>query len=231
MLPIPLSDASPEWCIPTNVAKQIIGFKYFIVENIRTTRRYLKRLDKSIDIDALEFFVLDKRTKRRELQDFIEPAIKGHDIGLMSEAGMPGIADPGADIAKIAHAHGLQVVPYAGPSSIMLALSASGLNGQNFTFNGYLPANPQERVKKLTELDAHSVKENVTHIFIETPYRNQHLFDSILSTCSSNTMVCVACDITDESEFIRTLAVKDWKRMKKPNLHKRPAVFLIHRSR
>ena len=226
LIPTTLGDSKVENVIPTYVLELINEINIYIVENVRSARRYLRKAGIKTAIDDLTFHVLDKRTNESELHSFLKE-IKTQSIGLISEAGCPGVADPGASIAEIAHERGIQVVPLVGPSSILLAQMASGFNGQNFAFVGYIPVKKPERLKAIQRLEKRSAVENQTQIFIETPYRNMHLFDDILSSCNKKTKLCVASDITLETEFIQTKSVAAWKNAR-PELHKRPTIFLIH---
>lgn len=212
--------------LPCNLKDIISHIDYFIVENIRNARRFLKKIDKNINIDILNFFVLNKNTQINDLNDFLMPAFSGNDIGLISEAGLPCIADPGSKIVNLAHQFNIKVVPVSGPSSIFMALMASGLNGQNFAFNGYLPINKSERTSKIKNLELRSEKENQSQIFIETPYRNNQLLNDILSTCRGNTMLGIAAEISTENEFIKTLTIAEWKKIK-PDLNKKPTIFIL----
>ncbi len=225
MIPTTLGDSTIDAVIPKNVQQIIIGTKYFIVENIKTTRRFLKKVERGIDIDELQFFVLNKHTSSVELESFLNPALEGSNMGVISEAGCPGIADPGSDIVSIAHSKNIKVVPLIGPSSILLALIASGMNGQNFCFNGYLPKERNLRIKKIKELERQAIS-GVTQIFMETPFRNSHLMEDLLKQCSPNTKLCLAADISLENEFIQSKKIIDWKKHT-PNLNKRPCMFLI----
>ena len=226
MIPVSISDADINLSIPSAVQIVLSEIKYFIVEDLRTARRFLKKVNKNIDIDALTFFVLNKHTDKREIESFIQPLTKGSNIGLMSEAGVPGVADPGAEIVALAHDNNIQVVPLTGPSSIVLALSASGLNGQNFVFHGYLPIKQHERIRKIGRIEDYSKKNRQTQIFIETPYRNNQLIKDILDTCRSETKLCIACNISAENEFIKTKRINQWQK-EIPDFHKQPAVFLL----
>jgi len=225
MIPTTLGDSTIDAVIPKDVQQIIIGTKYFIVENIKTTRRFLKKVERGIDIDELQFFVLNKHTSSVELESFLNPALEGSNMGVISEAGCPGIADPGSDIVSIAHSKNIKVVPLIGPSSILLALIASGMNGQNFCFNGYLPKDRNLRIKKIKELERQAIS-GVTQIFMETPFRNSHLMEDLLKQCSPNTTLCLAADISLENEFIQSKKIIDWKKHT-PNLNKRPCMFLI----
>ena len=208
------------------IVKQI---KHFIVENIRTARRFLKSVDKNINIDALTFYELNEHTKKEEIAAFLQPLEKGEDVGVISEAGCPAVADPGADVVAIAQKRGFRVVPLVGPSSLLLALMASGFNGQNFAFVGYLPIAPGERTKALKHLEQRAYSENQTQLFIETPYRNMKMLGEILKTCRPQTRLCIAADITLEGEFIQTKTVAEWKK-RLPDLNKRPCIFLLNRD-
>jgi len=226
MIPITLGSGSVSEIIPADVLKKTIELRYFIVENIRTTRRYLRMLDKSFPIDESQFFELNKHTKPAQIESYLKPLFSGNDIGVISEAGVPGVADPGADVVALAHKNKITVVPFVGPSSILLSVMASGLNGQNFAFNGYLPVKSSERIKQLKFLEKRSITENQSQLFIETPYRNNAMLDDILKACLPETKLCIAADITLSSEFIKTDTIKNWKK-KKTDLNKRPAIFII----
>ena len=198
--------------------------KYISVIGVDTD---LKKIDKSIDIDTLEFYELNKHTKSNEIYNYLEACEKGKDVGLITEAGCPGVADPGAEIVSLAHKNNIKVIPLIGPSSIILALMASGMNGQNFVFLGYLPIDKNARIKKIKYIESVSAKQNQTQIFIETPYRNMQLLQDIISSCNENTQLCIASDITGQTESIKTKSIKNWKE-KLPNINKIPAIFLIH---
>jgi 16S rRNA (cytidine1402-2'-O)-methyltransferase len=195
------------------------------VENERTTRRYLKKLDKEIIIDDYEWFTITNDDPN--IDSFRKKIKEEKIIGIISEAGCPGIADPGQQLVAIAHELNIQVRPLVGPNSILLALMASGMNGQQFKFNGYLPIKDNERNKAIKELESESAKKNCTQIFIETPYRNNQLTDALLSNCQASTKICIAVDLTSDKEFITTKTVADWKK-NKPDIHKRPAIFLLY---
>ncbi len=227
LVPTSLGDTSLNRIIPLDVLSIIRDIKHFIVENERTARRFLKLVDKSINIDELTFYLMDKHTKDEEFIRYFGPIAKGFDIGVLSEAGCPGIADPGGEVVRIAHTKGIKVMPLVGPSSILLALISSGMNGQNFAFNGYLPIDSGERSKVIKSLEARSKRENQTQIFIETPFRNNKFFEELIKSCMPTTRICVAADITLDSEYIVTQTAQEWKK-KVPDLNKRPAIFLIH---
>ena len=200
----------------------------FIVENIRTARRFLKKTGHPLSIDEMTFYELGKHTPKEQVASYLSQINSGTSIGLLSEAGTPCIADPGSVIVQQAHESGVEVIPLVGPNSIILALMASGFNGQQFTFHGYLPVDKKELVRKLKDLEMDSLKNNRTHIFIETPYRNTQMFESIKSTCNPNTLLCIATNLTLPSQRIKSQAVSLWKK-EKVDLHKKPTVFLIYR--
>ncbi|MDP4184685.1 MAG: SAM-dependent methyltransferase [Bacteroidota bacterium] len=228
LIPSLLGDVPYSKVIPEEIRTQVKALRYFIVEDLRSARRYLKHLDREINIDELVFFELNEHTRPEEIEAYIKPATEGNDIGIISEAGCPGVADPGADVVRLAHMKGIRVIPMVGPSSILLAMMASGFNGQSFAFNGYLPVKKNERQKRIRQLEARSATENQTQIFIEAPYRNMQMLQDLIETCDSHTMLCVACDLTLDTEFIRSLTIEQWKKMN-PELHKRPAIFLLYR--
>lgn len=226
LLPNLLGETAVEGVIPGDVIDVIKNIRIFATENVKNTRRYLKKIDKAINIDELTFLDLNEHSDIKDIETYI-PYLKDNDVGIISEAGCPGIADPGAELVALAHRHGYQVVPLVGPSSILLALIASGCNGQNFSFNGYLPVNRAERVKALKNYEKQSSAENRTQIFIETPYRNLQLLEDIVSSLSPVTRLTVACDITTENEYIKTMQIKDWKH-EKPDINKRPTIFILY---
>jgi 16S rRNA (cytidine1402-2'-O)-methyltransferase len=226
LVPNILSEGEWQNVLPARVLDVLTHTNYFIVENLRTARRFLKKVNRDIDIDKLIFFELNKYTEARHLPEFLQPLSQGENIAVISEAGCPGVADPGAEIVKLAHQKGFRVVPLVGPSSVLLALMASGLNGQNFAFQGYLPVKPAERARAISALEKKVVNSNETQIFIETPYRNNHLTADILKTCSPSTLLCIAANITGENEFIATKTVVQWKKSL-PDLNKQPAIFLL----
>lgn len=214
--------------MPSYNTEVINSIKHYIVENERTARRCLIAMGIKTAINDLEFFVLNKHTDVNEIASFLKPAAE-HPIGLLSEAGVPAVADPGGEIVALAHQQGIRVVPLVGPSSILLALMASGLNGQNFAFLGYLPVKGGERIRKIREIEQTSQKLNQTQAFIEAPYRNNQMLEDLATHCSPNTQVCVAANITTSEEFIQTRPAKAWKK-NKPDLHKKPVIFLILRK-
>ena len=197
-----------------------------MVEELRTARRFLSRYGLRGHIDELDFHILNEHTTPAEVEALL-PLFDGQDVGLMSEAGLPAVADPGAALVALCHRHGIEVVPLVGPSSMILAVMASGLNGQSFAFHGYLPIDPAERAKRLKQLEIRAQQERQTQLFIETPYRNQKLFETLCQTLRPQTRICVAAGITTEDEWIRTHSVAEWKRQQLPDLSKTPAIFLI----
>jgi len=226
LLPNTLGDSPIEKNLPQETIDIIRSIKYFVVENIRTSRRFLKRVDKAINIDELTFYVLDKHTNPNDIPGFLKPTLDGNNMGLLSEAGCPAVADPGADVVKLAHEKKVSVIPLVGPSSILLSVMASGLNGQSFAFNGYLPLKKGEVGKYIKHLEERSIREKQTQVFIETPYRNMKMLQELLTTCRPQTRLCIACDITLETEYIHTRTIAQWKG-KLPDINKRPAIFLI----
>lgn len=229
LIPVSLSDAPIAQVIPYENIKITTGIKYFIVENIRTARRFLKKCDSSIDIDSITFYELNKHTDKKVISTFLRPMKDGHSMGVMSEAGCPGVADPGSDVIAIAHSLGLKVTPLVGPSSILMAVMASGFNGQSFAFNGYLPIDKAERTKAIKYYESKVYNDSQTQIFIETPYRNIKLVEEFLQHCKPQTMLCIAMDITSSNEYIVTKRIKDWKG-NLPDLNKKPTVFIIYKN-
>ncbi len=228
LIPTTLGDVNTSHKVLPNFNTQIIySLDIFIVEQVRTARRFLSSLKHPVSIDNITFNELNKHTDESAVQSYLEPAFFGNSIGLLSEAGTPCIADPGSSVVKTAHQYGIGIIPLIGPNSIILSLMASGFNGQNFTFHGYLPVNKHDLTRKLKDIEFLSRKYNQTQIFIETPYRNNKLLNSILNTCSKNTFICIATDLTLPTESIITLSVADWKNMKH-DLNKKPSVFLLY---
>lgn len=226
LIPTTLGDTSIERVLPPDLTGMISAITVFIVENIRTARRFLKKVNPAIVIDDLSFFELNQHTDKKEISRFLEPIKNGLDVGIISEAGCPAIADPGAEVVKIAHSKNIQVVPLVGPSSILLALMASGMSGQNFAFNGYLPIKNPEKSVQIKMLEKRMQTEGQTQIFIETPYRNAQLLDDLLRNCDPQTTLCIAVDITLDTEFILSKPVSYWK-TNIPDIQKRPAIFMI----
>ncbi len=228
LIPTTLSDSPLDRVLPNNNSNIIRSIKFFIVENVRTARRFLKQVDRDIDIDTLQFFELNKHTDAKVIASYLDPLKGGNDVGIISEAGCPAIADPGADVVAIAQKRKYNVVPLVGPSSILMSLMASGFNGQSFAFQGYLPIEKYDRTARLKQLEKRIYSEHQTQIFIETPYRNIQLLEEMCKTLQPQTKLCVAVDITSKTEEIRTLSIADWKKQK-IELHKRPCVFLIYK--
>jgi 16S rRNA (cytidine1402-2'-O)-methyltransferase len=225
LIPVTLGDEDYRKVIPEKVLAVTRSLRLFAVEDLRSSRRYLRLIDKDFPINETIFHELNEHTNESEIGQYLEPVMKGSDMGIMSEAGLPGIADPGAKLISIAHRKKIRVIPLAGPSSILLAIISSGLNGQNFTFNGYLPVKPADRASRLRELEKKS-RDGYTQIFMETPYRNQRMLESILSVCSNETLLCIAMDITLPDENIRTMTISEWKK-NQPSLNDRLVVFII----
>ena len=227
LIPSVLADGNVNKVIPEGTLQILHSLDHFIVEELRTARRYLIKARIPRKIDDLTFYVFNEHSTTDNLEQFLGPAMEGHSIGLLSEAGVPCVADPGAMIVKFAHQAGIKVVPLTGPSSILLALMASGFNGQNFSFAGYLPTDSLLRSKRIKELENRMQAEDQTQIFIEAPYRNLQLFDALIRNCHPETLLCIAVDITAESEHILALPVKEWRR-KTPDIQKRNTIFLIY---
>jgi 16S rRNA (cytidine1402-2'-O)-methyltransferase len=227
LIPAPLGE-SVYLPVPAYVVDIVHSLEVFIVEKGKTARQYLKHLQTPIAFQDMTFFELNKFTDLKDLPSFLAPALElGKNVGLMSEAGCPGVADPGADVIKLAHELNLEVVPLVGPSSILLALMASGLNGQTFAFQGYLPIKIPERSKRIQQLEQVAKRLNQTQIFIETPYRNNAFLSDLLKNLNPDTLLCVATDLTLPTQFIKTKTVFSWKNSELPNLDKRPAIFLF----
>ncbi|MFV9551337.1 SAM-dependent methyltransferase [Algibacter sp. PT7-4] len=229
LIPTTLGDNNPLDVLPITVKAVIDKIDTFIVENDKTARRFIKRISPEKSQPSLNMFHLNKFTEQADIPTFLNPCLNGTDVGLLSEAGCPGVADPGADIVKIAHSKNIKVVPLVGPSSILMAIMSSGMNGQSFAFNGYLPIDKAERKTEIKRLERLSFEQNQSQIFIETPYRNNKMLEDLSGILENNTDVCVACDITLDSEFIKTLTANQWKK-NKVDLHKRPTIFIIHKS-
>lgn len=228
LIPTTLGETALDTILPAQNDQIIISLKYLIVENIRTARRFLKKVNREINIDELTFFELNQHTSPEEISTFLKPMQDGYDMGVISEAGCPAVADPGADVVAIAQQRNYIVKPLVGPSSILLSLMASGFNGQSFTFHGYLPIQQSDRVKMLKKMEAQIYNNHQTQLFIETPYRNMKMLEDILTVCMPDTKLCIAADITLETEFIKTKTVKEWK-SQKPDLNKRPCIFLLYK--
>lgn len=228
LIPSTLGDTRPEDVLPEKTLRIIRSLNSFIVEEIRSARRFLRKAGFAGNFDETGLLIYNEHTRKEELSSFLSPMINGTDTGLLSEAGTPCIADPGAEIVDIARDAGIRIVPLAGPNSILLALMASGFNGQNFTFHGYLPIDRKERQNKIRDLERAALERDQTQIFIETPYRNKAIFEALINCCKPVSRLCIAMDLTLESESIRVHTIKEW-RIKNEQLPKKPAVFLLYR--
>jgi 16S rRNA (cytidine1402-2'-O)-methyltransferase len=229
LIPVTLGATPVDQVLPPGNREIILSLRHFIVENVRSARRFLKQIAPAIEPDSLTFYTLNRHTAREEWGEFLRPLQQGESAGLLSEAGCPAVADPGAEIVALAQRQGIRVKPLVGPSSILLALMASGLNGQNFAFHGYLPIDSSARVKALKQLEQRALADGQTQLFIETPYRNQKLLQEILSACRADTRLCIAADLTLPTEEIRTLCISDWRKAI-PNLSKRLCIFALGRG-
>ena len=229
LIPNILAPNTAEMVIAPQVKEIIKNTHYYLAENIRTARRYISSLNLEINISTLHFEVLDKRTQEKEMAALAAPLLSGHDLGIVSEAGCPGIADPGALAVSYAHKKSIQVVPISGPSSLFLALMASGFSGQKFTFHGYLPIDRKERINAFKQLESQAKKDGSTQLFMETPFRNQKLLEDLLAHLLPDTPLCIAKNLTGADEMVRTLTVAEWKKSM-PDLHKVPTVFLLGRN-
>jgi 16S rRNA (cytidine1402-2'-O)-methyltransferase len=227
LIPVPLGAVAPEMSLPASVLERVRPLTHFVVENAKSARAFLKAAGTDAPLQALQLEELNEHTRPDALDRLLAPLRIGQDVGLLSEAGCPAVADPGADLVALAQREGISVAPLIGPSSILLALMASGLNGQRFAFQGYLPAKELERTKVLRELEGESRKRRQTQIFIETPYRNRQLLDGILQTCQPATRLTVATDLSLPREFVRTQTIQQWKKQTPPDIERRPTVFLI----
>lgn len=229
LIPSILGPDSVNNVIPAGIIEIVHSIKYFIVENARTARRFLIQIGIKPPFDNIVFFTLDKHTRKEDISGFLDP-VSSADIGILSEAGVPCVADPGSEIVRLAHMKNISVVPLVGPSSVILALMASGLNGQNFTFIGYLPIRRNERIKKIKQLEKRSFDEEQSQIFIETPYRNNQVFNDLISCCDPGTYLCVATNLTMPDESVRTLTIFEWKK-RQMDINKKPTVFILQRTK
>lgn len=227
MIPVTLGDDHVAQVLPAEVIHLAQRLDTFVVESEKTARHFLSTIKTNKPVRELQLLTLNEHSNDKELPELLKPLLAGNDVGLMSEAGCPGIADPGAKLAELAHRKGIKVVPLVGPSSILLSLMASGFNGQRFTFLGYIPTDKAARIQRLKEIEKQSLKHHETQIFIETPYRNQHLLEDILQHLNDKTRVCVACNISLSDELIVSKTVAEWKKSPLPDLHKKPTVFLL----
>lgn len=228
LLPVTLGDTELNTVLPAYNIEIIQGIKHFIVEDVRSARRFLKKVDREFDIDSLSFYPLNKHTSAEDISGYLKPLLAGQSMGVISEAGCPAVADPGADVVAIAQRKNLKVVPLVGPSSIILSVMGSGFNGQSFAFHGYLPIELGERVKRIKQLEQRIYSENQTQLFIETPYRNHKMVDDLLQNCRPQTKLCIAANLTCEGEYIKTRAISEWKG-KVPDLSKIPCIFLLYK--
>lgn len=227
LIPCTLGDTPADQVLPQHVISVARKLQHFVVEQPKTARQFLSALKPEQPIQALHFATLNEHTAANELPELLAPLLAGHDVGIISEAGCPGIADPGANLVHLAHRNGIRVVPLVGPSSILLALMASGLDGQCFAFHGYLPIAETDRKRAIATLETESIKRKQTQLFIETPYRNDRMFSALLAQCRPETLLCVATDITLPSEQIQTRSIAQWKSQPIPQLNKRPSLFLL----
>lgn len=228
LIPSGLGENASPGSLPPDILSVAARLNHFVVEDLRTARRFLKSILPSINIDSLSFQVLDEHTRPENISSLLGPIMEGHDLGLLSEAGLPCVADPGAMLVSHAHEKEIKVVPLTGPSSIFLALMASGFNGQNFTFHGYLPVDKRERVQKIKELESAVFQKDQTQIFIETPYRNNQMLESLIQACKPQTRICVAYDLTLPGETVISRTAAQWQKHHPADLRKKPAVFLLY---
>ena len=229
LIPTTLGENEPLEVLPMSVKKTIEQVNYYIVENEKSARRFIKKISPRKSQSSLQLYVLDRFTDEIESQHYLDVCFEGVDVGLLSEAGVPAVADPGAIVVEMAHHKNIKVKPLVGPSSIIMAMMGSGLNGMNFAFNGYLPIDKVERKKSIKQLERVSLEKDQSQLFIETPYRNEKMFADLKQTLLSNTQLCIAVDITLSTEDIRTMSIGEWKHIK-IDLHKRPAIFIIHKK-
>lgn len=229
LIPVMLGDNPSDEVLPMKVVRIIELIDTYVVENSKVARKFIKAIVPTKSQPSLHLFELNKHTDSKEINSFIQPLLEGKNMGLMSDAGCPGVADPGAVVVKLAHEKGIKVVPLVGPSSILLSMMGSGMNGQSFTFNGYLPIDKSDKKTMLKNLEKWSFERDQSQIFIETPYRNNQLLEEMTQILHPNTLLCIACDITLPTEFIQTKTIGYWKK-NKPELHKRPCIFILHKS-
>lgn len=229
MIPCPIAESDSVWDVLPKANLDVMNtLDYFIVENIRSARRFLSKAGIERKIDELEFVELNEHTTAAaEVEKMLKPVLAGRSAGVISEAGVPGVADPGADIVALAHRKGVRVVPLVGPSSILMSVMASGLNGQSFAFVGYIPVKDNERIKRLKELERRAMTENQAQLFIEAPYRNVKLFECLVKSLSPKLRLTIAADITSPEEYIKTLTVEEWRKLGVPDIAKRPTIFIL----
>lgn len=230
LLPVTLGDTEIDNVLPSYNREIIRQIKFFIVENVRSARRFLKKVDRDINIDVLTFYLMDKHTDAAKMASYLKPLEEGNAMGVISEAGCPAVADPGADVVAVAQRKNLRVIPMVGPSSIIMSVMGSGFNGQSFAFNGYLPIEPAERTKRIKQLETRAYTEDQTQLFIETPYRNHKMLEELLRTCKPSTRLCIASGITCAEEYIHTHTIAEWKKIKLHDLSKIPTIFLIYKG-
>ncbi|MBQ6049077.1 MAG: SAM-dependent methyltransferase [Bacteroidaceae bacterium] len=229
LIPVTLGETPVSQVLPAYNHDVILGIRHFIVENVRSARRFLRLVDHEFPIDDSTFYEMGKHAQTDQFASYLKPLQQGFPVGVISEAGCPAVADPGAEVVAMAQHKGFRVIPLVGPSSMIMAVMASGLNGQSFAFNGYLPVDEADRAKKLKALESRAWNESQTQLLIETPYRNRKMFDTILRSLRPQTRLCVAAGITTSDEYIRTHTIQEWKRIQLPDLSKIPAIFLIGR--
>lgn len=227
LIPVPLAEQASAKSFTPYLVETINQIDEYIVENSKTARKFLKEAGLKTPQNELIIHDYGKHNRDGDTRDFFKGLLAGKNVGLMSEAGCPGVADPGADIVALAHEKGIRVIPLVGPSSILLALMASGFSGQSFAFHGYLPIDKVQRANKIRELESIAERHHQTQLFIETPFRNNTMLEEILRSCKAETRLCIACDLTAETEFVQTKRIREWK-LKVPDLHKRPAIFLLY---
>lgn len=226
LIPTVIAEGTEDAVISKSIKEVISNLDYFLVENVRTARRYISKLKLGLNIEDLQFEILDKKSSEPSVAKMLDPVLSGKDVGIISESGCPGVADPGSLAVAYAHKVGIQVVPLSGPSSILMALMASGFNGQSFVFHGYVPIDKREILEKIRRMEADATKLGQTQIFMDTPYRNERLFDAILENGHPNTRLSIAKDITGSNEMVKTKTLSDWKKSK-PKLHKIPVIFSL----
>lgn len=227
LIPVPIGTGDIAWILPMAVQQCVGEISHFIVEHPKTARQFLRQINSKFSLQDLKMWTLNEHTADNDLQGLLGPLLAGHDMGLLSEAGCPAVADPGSGLIRLAHKNAISVIPLVGPSSILLALIASGLNGQRFAFHGYLPIENSARARKITELEKVSISQDQTQIFIETPYRNQKLLEQLITTCSDNTDLCIASNLTTSDEKVATKSIKEW-RISLPDINRLPTIFLLH---
>lgn len=227
LIPVTLGEDNITHVLPPDVVNVAQRLDNFVVESEKSARHFLSNIKTIRPVRELNLNLLNEHTEQKDVNALLAPLLAGKDVGLMSDAGCPGVADPGAKLVELAHQKGIRVIPFVGPSSILLSLMASGFNGQQFTFLGYLPVDKTQRNQKLKEIEKRSSTHKETQIFIETPYRNRHMLDAIMSVCQPNTKLCIACDISLTTELISSKTIALWKKSPPPDLHKRPTIFLL----